>query len=410
MIIEKIPISKLREASYNPRLDLKPGDAEYEKIKRSIEEFDLVEPLVWNRTTGNLVGGHQRLKVLKEKGVKEVEVSIVEISDLNREKALNIALNKVQGDWDNEKLNAILLELKMANFDLTLTGFDMPEFETMTHWSGEEGKTEEDDLPEKAPSVCKEGDLWQLGNGRILCGDSTIPGNYSRLFKDLPPPVLMVTDPPYGVEYDPSWREGHDLGGLYGDRVGKRSKGKVMNDDRLDWTEAYKLFTGDIAYIWHAGKYGHLVAKHLESCGFEIINQIIWAKQHFVLSRGDYHWKHEPCLYVVKKGKDHNWQGPRDQSTIWEIQNNNSFGNQDREETWGHGTQKPVECMLRPIKNNSKEGDIVYDPFLGSGTTLIASEKMRRIGVGMELNPKYCDIIIARWENFTGKKGVRVDA
>jgi DNA modification methylase len=208
----------------------------------------------------------------------------------------------------------------------------------------------------------------------------------------------MVTDPPYGVEYDPSWRDGADLG------VGERSRGKVQNDDIVDWTDAYTLFEGDVVYVWHAGKFTHIVAKNLEDCGFDIVSQIIWAKQHFALSRGDYHWQHEPCWYGARKGKKHHWRGARDQSTVWEIKNNNSFGNSNKEETWGHGTQKPVECMQKPIENNSLANDYVYDPFGGSGTTLIACEKTGRRCLMMELDEKYCDIIIRRWQKFTGKQ------
>ena len=201
----------------------------------------------------------------------------------------------------------------------------------------------------------------------------------------------MITDPPYGVDYDPEWRDESDL------VVGERSKGKVKNDDRVDWTDAYSLFTGDVVYIWHAGRYAERIAKNLIDCGFEIVSQIIWAKQHFAISRGNYHWQHEPCWYAVRKGKNHRWQGSRDQSTLWEIKNNNAFGNSNPEEKFGHGTQKPIECMARPIRNNSEKGDIVYDPFLGSGTSLIAAEQLGRICYGLELEPKYCDMIIARY-------------
>lgn len=213
----------------------------------------------------------------------------------------------------------------------------------------------------------------------------------------------MVTDPPYGVEYDPEWREGADLG------VGKRSKGKVENDDRVDWTEAYCLFPGDIAYVWHAGVFTGDVAVNLINIDFQIRAQIIWSKQHFVLSRGAYHWKHEPCWYAVRKGKKSFWCGDRTQSTVWDIANNNSFGNSKKEETWGHGTQKPVECMARPIRNHGDKNDSVYDPFLGSGTTLIAAEQLGRKCFGIEISPSYCDVILTRWSNFTGKEPVRDD-
>jgi DNA modification methylase len=211
----------------------------------------------------------------------------------------------------------------------------------------------------------------------------------------------MVTDPPYGVEYDPAWREKVD------ERIGKRAKGKVLNDDRVDWSEAYALFLGDIAYVWHPSKYTHQFAQSLEQCGFDLVNLIIWSKQHFVLSRGDYHHQHEPLWYAVRKGAKHNWQGRRDQSTLWEINNNNAFGTGGKmEEKFGHGTQKPLECMLRPILNNSAKGQSVYDPFCGSGTTLIACEKSDRVCYAMELSPAYVDMTLARWEKETGREAV----
>jgi len=177
----------------------------------------------------------------------------------------------------------------------------------------------------------------------------------------------------------------------------------------IDWTESYKLFPGDVVYLWHAAKYTHIVTRNLEECGFDLISVIIWNKQHFVLSRGDYHWKHEPCLYAVRKGKKHNWQGRRDQSTVWDIKNNNSFGNSQKEQTYGHGTQKPVLCMQLPIENNTVKNDLVYDPFLGSGTTIIACEKTGRKCSGMEIDPLYCQVIVQRWCDFTESDTVRIN-
>ena len=186
-------------------------------------------------------------------------------------------------------------------------------------------------------------------------------------------------------------------------RVGKHSLGKVVNDDRADWRAAFALFPGDVAYVWHAVLHGAVVADGLAACGFQLRSQIIWTKQHFVLSRGDYHWQHESCWYAVREGRSGHWGGDRRQTTVWEIANNNPFGNGQREETWGHGTQKPVECMRRPIDNNSRPGQAVYDPFLGSGTTLIAAEMTGRLCYGLELNPAYVDVVVQRWQAFTGR-------
>ena len=206
-------------------------------------------------------------------------------------------------------------------------------------------------------------------------------------------PLLMVTDPPYGVEYDPSWRN------QAGAAKTKRT-GKVLNDDRADWREAWVLFPGDVAYVWHGALHAGEVAESLEAAGFNIRSQIIWAKERLVLSRGDYHWQHEPCAYAVKKtGKGH-WAGDRKQTTLWQIPS------KDQDATTVHGTQKPVECMRRPIENNSSPGQAVYEPFMGSGTTLIAAEMSGRVCYGIELNPAYVDVAVQRWQNFTGETAV----
>jgi DNA modification methylase len=207
----------------------------------------------------------------------------------------------------------------------------------------------------------------------------------------------MVTDPPYGVGYEPSWRARRGLGS------GKLAQGKVLNDDRAEWREAYALFAGDVAYVWHGSLHGDVVAAGLAACRLQPRAQIVWAKQHFTLSRGDYHWKHETCWYAVREGQSSHWQGDRTQTTVWEIASNNPFGNPQREQSWGHGTQKPVECMRRPIVNNSRPGQAIYDPFLGSGTSLIAAEVTGRVCYGIEINPAYVDVVVRRWQAFTGR-------
>ena len=407
MQIKKVKISDINPAKYNPRKDLQPGDPEYEKIKRSIEEFDCVEPLVLNKRGNVLVGGHQRLKVLKERGDIEVECSIVDLEPA-KEKALNIALNKISGEWDFPKLKDLLEEIDTGEFDIEITGFDLGEIEDiMTQWGEPKGGlTDDDEIPEVEEAVTKRGDLWLLGKHRVLCGDATVKADVARLMGEKRA-ILMVTDPPYGVKYDPEWRDEADKKGILGNRYPTRALGKIKNDDKIDWSDAYVLFEGDICYVWHAGRHASEVQASIEKSGFVIICQIIWGKPHFALSRGDYHWQHEPCWYAVRKGKKHNWQGRRDQATLWNIAGMNAMGaSQDKaDNTTGHGTQKPVLCMQKPIENNSSVGDIIYDPFLGSGTTLIATEKTNRICYGMEIDEHYCDVIVKRWENYTGKKG-----
>jgi len=263
---------------------------------------------------------------------------------------------------------------------------------------------EDEDAEVEAPTepISKPGDLYLLGEHRLLCGDSTNATDVDRLLNGATP-HLMVTDPPYGVEYDPTWRDGK--GGFSTASV--RQRGAVANDDQADWRGAWSLFPGDVCYIWHGALHSALVAQSLIDCGFNIRSQIIWSKQQGVFSRGDYHWQHEPCWYAVKNGRTGHWAGDRKQATVWDVQSLNPTGNRN-EERVGHGTQKPVECMRRPILNNSQRGEIIYDPFLGSGSTLIAAESEGRICYGMELEPRYCDMIVKRWEKITGKKAQRV--
>ena len=246
--------------------------------------------------------------------------------------------------------------------------------------------------------ITRAGDLWICGAHRVLCGDATSDTAVERLIGSVKP-LLMVTDPPYGVQYDPNWRERAGLGR-------QRQTGIVQNDDQVEWSAAYRLFTGDVAYVWHAGVHAAEVARGLEAAGFSIRSQIIWAKQHFALSRGDYHWQHEPCWYAVRRGKASNWCGDRTQSTVWQVANLNPIGGSTEEPITGHGTQKPLELMRRPILNNSVRGDVVYDPFLGSGTTLIAAETTDRICYGLDIDPAYVDVIIRRWQQLTGKQAV----
>ena len=232
------------------------------------------------------------------------------------------------------------------------------------------------------------GQIWEIPSStasaahRLVCGDGTVAKDVAALLAGAKP-HLMVTDPPYGVDYDPKWRA--DAGVNKND--GKL--GAVANDGRADWREAWALFPGSVVYVWHAGRYASVVQESLSVSGFEVVCQIIWAKDRFALSRGDYHWQHEPCWYAVKKGSKHRWCGARDQSTLWEIPRADDAGH-------GHDTQKPVECMMRPIQNNSKPGDVVYDPFVGSGTTMVAAEQSGRTCYGMELEPEYCAVILER--------------
>lgn len=387
-----IQISELKEYEHNPR---RIGQKEFEKLVISIKEDGYHQRIIVNQDNV-IIGGHQRKKALLEAGLKETDTVEVLIPDrkLTQEELdrINIRDNLSFGEYDFDILaNRFNVETLV---DFGLPGDMLVGFDDDNLLADSEDSPELETLP--ANTKAKLGDVYILGNHRLMCGDSTNPQHVDKLLNGANP-ILMVTDPPYGVNYNPEWREEVDKG--------DRNTGKVLNDDRYDWSDAYALFTGDIAYIWHPASYTHRFAESIENNGFDLINLIIWNKQHFVLSRGDYHNKHEPLWYAVRKGQKHNWQGRRDQSTIWDIDNNN-YGAKSKEEQTGHGTQKPLECMLRPIINNSKKGQSVYDPFGGSGTTLIACEKSDRNCYMMELSPAYVDIIINRWEKETGKEAI----
>jgi DNA modification methylase len=386
-----IKLSQLKEYPDNPR---KISKEMLEKLVAHIREDGYHQRIIVDNDY-TIIGGHQRKKALYMAGYDddtEIEVLIPNKKLTPKEiDRLNIRDNLAFGEYDFEVLTERFDMDELVSFgmdkDILTPLFDKTILEEIE-------EDEEIELPEEA--TARLGDIYMLGSHRLMCGDSTNPQHVEKLMNRAKP-ILMVTDPPYGVNYEPEWRE--EVG------KGASSTGKVLNDDRYDWSDAYALFTGDIAYVWHSTKYTHKFAENLENCGFDLVNLVIWKKQHLVLSRGDYHYQHEPLWYGVRKGKKHNWQGKRDQTTVWDIDNNN-YGAKTKEEQTGHGTQKPIECMLRPILNNSAQGESVYDPFGGSGTTLIACERSKRNCYMMELSPAYIDVIIKRWEKETNKKAV----
>ncbi len=385
---ESRKISELKEHPHNPRQITKD---QLSQLKKSLDKFGYAEIIAIN-TDNTIVAGHQRIHAMQDLGMDQtIEVRVPSrLLTKEEEGEYLIRSNRNTGEWDFD-----LLANNWDPIDLIEYGFNPEDFDIDIPTPGDEGEDESDELEpgEDKDAITKLGDVYELNNHRLVCGDSTNKEYVDKCLNGNTP-ILMVTDPPYGVEYDPKWR---DVAGK-----GCRAKGKVQNDSQIDWTLAWNLFTGSIAYVWHAGKYCAEVQKSLEECNFEMISQIIWVKQHFALSRGDYHWQHEPCWYAVKKGSQHNWQGSRKEATTWEIANLNCFGKskEDGEERTAHSTQKPVECMARPIRNNTAEGEQVYDPFLGSGTTIIAAESLNRICYGLELSPAYCDIIVNRWKNY----------
>lgn len=340
---------------------------------------------------GGLIAGHGRLLAARKLSLTQIPTMVAKGWSEAQKKAYVIADNKLalNAGWDLELLAVELGDLQGFDFDLLLTGFSDDELSKLLA-EKTEGNTDPDEIPE-APiePVAKPGDVWLLGKHRLVCGDSTDADTVAKALNGVSP-HLMVTDPPYGVEYDPAWRE------KAGVAASGTAKGKVLNDDKADWREAWALFPGDVAYVWHAGLYAGVVGDSLAACDLLLRSQIIWDKGQLVLSRGDYHWEHEPCWYAVRKGAKGHWAGDRKQTTVWHI------AKPKKNET-GHGTQKPVECMKRPIENNSSPGQAVYEPFSGSGTTIIAGEMTGRAIHAVELNPAYIDVAVKRWQDFTGK-------
>jgi DNA modification methylase len=378
-----VPIGELIPYAANARTH---DDGQVAKIASSIKEFGFNNPVLIDPDKG-IIAGHGRVMAAKKLGMTEVPTYTLDhLTDAQR-RAYILADNRLALDagWDKAMLAAEVERLMGEGMDIKLAGFSQTEIDNLMQKIGK-GLTDENDTPEvPIEPVSRLGDVWILGNHRIMCGDSTSADNVASLLNGAKP-HLMVTDPPYGVEYDAAAA-----------RDGSSAVGKVLNDDRADWREAWALFPGNIAYVWHADRHCGEVFDSLQACDFKVRAQIIWAKSSLVFSRGDYHSQHEPCLYAVKgTGK---WTGDRKQTTIWNI-------DKPQKSETGHSTQKPVECMRRPILNNSNSGDSVYDPFLGSGTTVMAAESVDRKCYGMELNPAYVDMAIMRWQSFTGKSAI----
>jgi DNA modification methylase len=393
--VEHWPLKRLTPDANNPRLH---SEADLDKIAAAIRAWGWTMPVLADQE-GRLLAGHARVGAAAKLGLTSIPVIVARGWSEDEKRAYRLADNQLaaRASWDPEQLRSELQDLKFNGFDLDLVGFEPDQLETILADLGSSGLTDPDSIPELSDqAVTRLGDVWLLGGHRVGCGDSTSAADVLSVLAGSEP-HLMVTDPPYGVSYDPSWRARRGASG------GKLAQGKVLNDDRADWRGAYALFLGDVAYVWHGALHGDIVAADLAACGLPLRAQIVWAKQHFTLSRGDYHWKHETCWYAVREGKASQWNGDRTQTTVWEISNNNPFGNRQREQSWGHGTQKPVDCMRRPILNNSRPGQVIYDPFLGSGTSVIAAEMTGRICCGLELNPAYADVIVRRWQLFTGR-------
>ena len=375
-----LPVSVLKPAEYNPRKKLKPSDKEYKKIKASIEEFGFADPLVVNADM-TIIGGHQRLTVAIDLGYTEVPCAVVDV-DKDREKALNIALNKITGQWDDQLLAELLRDLDTAQFNTDLTGFDRSEIENLFSNIFDK-KVKEDnfdvDSELKQPAFSRLGDLWLIGKHRVICGDSTGEEVYTRLM-DGDRANLVLTDPPYNVDVE-------------------ETAGKIMNDNMGDQEfynfllSAFRCMYANLAddgsiYVWHADTEGLNFRKAFKDAGFYLSGCCIWKKNSLVLGRSPYQWIHEPCLFGWKQKGKHHWYSDRKQTTVWEYDKPRSSKD--------HPTMKPITLMGYPIKNSTQTRGIVLDPFLGSGSTLIACMQTERVCRGIELDPKFVDVIVKR--------------
>ncbi len=396
MQIQKIPIKQLNPAKYNPRKDLQPGDPEYEKLLRSVEEFGYVEPIIWNKRTGNIVGGHQRFKVLKQLGFTEIDCVVVDMDEA-REKALNIALNKISGDWDTAKLADVFRDIEQYGISLDITGFEAPEIDKLFQkLSREDGKIVEDDFDAEAEAaqitepLTQPGDIWLLGKHRLMCGDSTDVADVAKLM-DSTKAKMVFTDPPWNVDYGgsthPSW------------------KNRQILNDKMSADEFYKFLLsafkamagvsepGAMTYVVMSAQEWGSVMTAMKEAGYHWSSTIIWAKDSLVLSRKDYHTQYEPIWYGWLGGEKRLCPlQDRQQSDLWQIPR--------PKKSEEHPTMKPVALAGKAVGNSSRPGDTVLDLFGGSGTTLIACEQSDRVNCSLELDPKYCDVIVKRYIEF----------
>ena len=444
MNIEKRRMQDLKPAEYNPRKALTPEDAEYQKIKRSIESFGYIDPIIINND-GTIIGGHQRHTVLSDLGYEEVEVVVL---DLNKEdeKALNIALNKISGEWDELKLKDLLIELDLGDYDISLTGFDNQELEELIELTDFEPETTEDefdseqaynDSVSEGPLV-KAGEVWQLGRHRLMCGDSTDINDVKKLMgAELMD--LIITDPPYNVNYE------EKAAALNEYRPNNNGAMEIENDlmNNEDFysflfkaysnMEAY-MRAGAAIYVFHADSEGLNFRKAFIEAGLKLSECLIWEKNNFVLGRQDYHWRHEPILYGWKEGAKHYFVNDRTQDTII-LEDDVDFDSMKKPELIQyikdmmqryadqtsviyekkpmssslHPTMKPLELVGKLMKNSSKKGWNVGDFFGGSGSTLMAAEQLDRNAFVMEYSEHYASVIIKRWEDFTGQQAVKIE-
>jgi DNA modification methylase len=388
--VERRSITSLRPYAANARTH---SAEQIEQLANSIREWGWTMPVLVDENE-TLIAGHARIEAAALLGIGEVPVMVARGWSRDQVRAYVIADNKLamNAGWSTDLLIQEVGELQASAFDVSRLGFSEAELAALMD-RGTDGRTDPDDVPEPpVEPLTRRGDLWQLGRHRLMCGDATRAPDVALCLAGARP-HLMVTDPPYGVEYDATWR-----GKALRDGA-KRAVGVVRNDATDDWRAAWAFFPGDVAYVWASGRRLPESITSLEAVGFERRCLIVWAKSSLVLGRGHYHSQEEECWYAVRRGGESHWQGDRSQTTLWQIGH--------RVSETGHSTQKPVECMKRPMVNNSVPGEMVYDPFVGSGTSVIAAEMTGRVCYAMEINPEHCDCTVLRWQNFTGQTATK---
>jgi DNA modification methylase len=399
--VREIPLSLLVEAPWNAN---RVPAGILERVRRSLCEFGIVENLVARphpEQAGmfEVISGNHRLRLLRELELEVAPVVVLELDDA-RARLLAQTLNRTRGS-DDPQAYARLLDEILQGFEPVEVASFLPETEaTIDHFlrgyrSATGGSEPPLEVPAGPPSS-QRGEVYELGEHRLLCGDATDPDQVALLLRD-DSAGLLLSDPPYGVGVDHTWRDG------VRQAAGSARSGKLLNDDRADWCEAYRLTDAPVAYIWHGALHAGLVAAGLEAAGFDLRQQIIWVKEIHALSRSHYQWRHEPCWYAVRKGTSAAWQGGRKQTTVWEAASpiaGFGSGGSGEDLVTAHPTQKPLELFERPILNHTRPGEVVYDPFAGSGTSLIAAAKHGRRCLAVELDPAWCDLIRARYERY----------
>lgn len=427
MKIEIADLTFISRAPYHPRKKLKPGDPVFEKLRRSIEQFGYIDPIIWNRRTGNVVGGHQRLEILLERGVTRAEVSVVDLPE-EREKLLNVALNKIAGEWDIPRLKDLIIDLEALPLDVTLTGFDQAEIEKLL---GRDILEDDFDAAAEADKIdtpsTKRGDIYLLGRHRLMCGDSTQPSDLEKLM-DRSCAHMVFTDPPYNVNYGASMKD------KLRTKVSRENAGRTILNDHFKTSEGFYNFlsaaiaalrpfvAGDV-YVCMSSSELHTLQRAFADCGGHFSTFIIWVKNQFTIGRANYQRQYEPILYGWFEGSSHYWSGVRNLGDVYGIHelardvdgaplvrveackiDSDVWEFPKPSKSKEHPTMKPVALCARGIRNSSRPDDNVLDSFSGSGSTLIAAEQTGRVFFGMELSEKFCDVIVKRWERFTGRK------